>query len=132
MKKKIYYFGSRLDLTYKFRCLEGGATERTTGDTRMHLHSSRSHAIFTLFLEQRLKISSVRGTRTDEEELGLQFTSSNKSSGPLLRCSKLHLVDLAGSERLKRTGAEGVRFKEFLLILSEDCFKIHWVEIPKL
>ena len=27
-------------------------------------------------------------------------------------CAKLHLVDLAGSERAKRTGADGVRFKE--------------------
>jgi kinesin family protein 4/21/27 len=27
-------------------------------------------------------------------------------------CAKLHLVDLAGSERVKRTGADGVRFKE--------------------
>lgn len=27
-------------------------------------------------------------------------------------CAKIHLVDLAGSERAKRTGADGVRFKE--------------------
>lgn len=27
-------------------------------------------------------------------------------------CAKLHLVDLAGSERAKRTGADGLRFKE--------------------
>ncbi|MCO5573180.1 hypothetical protein L7F22_026947 [Adiantum nelumboides] len=27
-------------------------------------------------------------------------------------CAKLHLVDLAGSERVKRTGADGMRFKE--------------------
>lgn len=27
-------------------------------------------------------------------------------------CAKLHLVDLAGSERAKRTGADGMRFKE--------------------
>jgi kinesin family protein 4/21/27 len=29
-------------------------------------------------------------------------------------CAKLHLVDLAGSERAKRTGADGLRFKEGL------------------
>ena len=34
------------------RCLVAGGTERTTGDTLMHLHSSRSHAIFTITLEQ--------------------------------------------------------------------------------
>lgn len=27
-------------------------------------------------------------------------------------CAKLHLVDLAGSERVKRTGSDGLRFKE--------------------
>lgn len=27
-------------------------------------------------------------------------------------CAKLHLVDLAGSERAKRTGADGMRFRE--------------------
>ena len=37
-------------------------------------------------------------------------------------CAKLHLVDLAGSERAKRTGSDGLRFKEgtqhlFLLLL---------------
>lgn len=31
-------------------------------------------------------------------------------------CAKLHLVDLAGSERAKRTGADGLRFKEGELI----------------
>ena len=31
-------------------------------------------------------------------------------------CAKLHLVDLAGSERAKRTGADGLRFKEGLIV----------------
>ena len=30
--------------------------------------------------------------------------------------AKLHLVDLAGSERAKRTGSDGLRFKEGSLI----------------
>jgi hypothetical protein len=30
-------------------------------------------------------------------------------------CAKLHLVDLAGSERAKRTGSDGLRFKEGML-----------------
>ncbi|KAJ3175037.1 hypothetical protein HK101_010769, partial [Irineochytrium annulatum] len=75
--------------------LEMGGNERSTGDTRMHLLSSRSHAIFTIVLEQR------RG-----------------AGDAVVRCSKLHLVDLAGSERLKRTGAEGVRFRESVKINS--------------
>ena len=33
-----------------------------------------------------------------------------------LLCAKLHLVDLAGSERVKRTGTDGIRFKEGILL----------------
>ncbi|TPX64688.1 hypothetical protein SpCBS45565_g05722 [Spizellomyces sp. 'palustris'] len=72
--------------------LESGAIERTTGDTQMHLKSSRSHAIFMLMVEQLAP------------------------DGAALRVSKLCLVDLAGSERLKRTGAAGIRFKESVKI----------------
>lgn len=32
--------------------------------------------------------------------------------GDDILCAKLHLVDLAGSERAKRTGADGMRFRE--------------------
>ncbi|KAJ3331433.1 hypothetical protein HDU76_003178, partial [Blyttiomyces sp. JEL0837] len=88
-----------------FKCLDAGGIERTTGDTRMHLHSSRSHAIFTIILEARMDVA-----KTDD---------GGASQGTaLMRCSKLHLVDLAGSERLKRTGAEGVRFRESVKINS--------------
>ncbi|KAL7751561.1 hypothetical protein RI367_003025 [Sorochytrium milnesiophthora] len=79
------------------RVVELGAKSRTTGDTRMNDHSSRSHAIFSLSLEQRYR----RGERQIE-----------------IRQSKFHLVDLAGSERQKRTGAEGVRLKESVKINS--------------
>jgi hypothetical protein len=39
-------------------------------------------------------------------------------------CAKLHLVDLAGSERAKRTGSDGLRFKEgkYLFPLSSFVF----------
>lgn len=60
------------------RCLEVGGFERTTGDTHMNQHSSRSHAIFTIILEQKDHLTAT-GNQT-----------------PVLRCSKLHLVDLAG------------------------------------
>lgn len=58
----------------------------------MNEQSSRSHAIFSLLLEQR---DLTSGTR---------------------RFSKFHLVDLAGSERAKRTGAVAGRFKESVSI----------------
>ncbi|KAI8843189.1 P-loop containing nucleoside triphosphate hydrolase protein, partial [Chytriomyces cf. hyalinus JEL632] len=98
-----------------FRCLERGGVERTTGDTKMHQQSSRSHAVFTLILEQRLDATKIVGMETDQETWG---SSSHSHASRLLRCSKLHLVDLAGSERVKRTGAEGVRLKESVKINS--------------
>ena len=64
---------------------------RVTAATLMNAQSSRSHAIFTLTLEQR-------------------------SGGGERRVSKFHLLDLAGSERVKRTGAQGMRFKEGVAI----------------
>lgn len=36
----------------------------------------------------------------------------NESMNEDYLCAKLHLVDLAGSERAKRTGSDGMRFKE--------------------
>ncbi|KAL3880607.1 hypothetical protein ACJMK2_032834 [Sinanodonta woodiana] len=71
------------------RCLELGSQSRTTGATAMNNTSSRSHAIFTIIIEQKKK--------NDIDDFCI---------------SKFHLVDLAGSERAKRTQAEGERFKE--------------------
>ncbi|XP_057429249.1 kinesin-like protein KIN-4A isoform X2 [Lotus japonicus] len=81
-------------------CLEQGSLSRATGSTNMNNQSSRSHAIFTITLEQMKKLNVPNGgclnETTNEEYL----------------CAKLHLVDLAGSERAKRTGSDGLRFKE--------------------
>ncbi|CAO2833966.1 unnamed protein product, partial [Amaranthus hypochondriacus] len=83
-------------------CLEQGSLSRATGSTNMNNQSSRSHAIFTITLEQMRKLNhgnpennNVNGSINDE------YLSA-----------KLHLVDLAGSERAKRTGSDGMRFKE--------------------
>uniref|UniRef100_A0A8C2DDV6 Kinesin-like protein n=1 Tax=Cyprinus carpio TaxID=7962 RepID=A0A8C2DDV6_CYPCA len=73
-------------------CLELGNSARTVGSTAMNAASSRSHAIFTISLEQRRK--------GDNDVM----------------VSKLHLVDLAGSERQKKTKAEGDRLKEGISI----------------
>ena len=69
--------------------LKDGNLHRTTGATNMNATSSRSHAVFTIHLEQQ--------SLTDPDDS---------------KCSQLHLIDLAGSERLKRTGAEGKRKEE--------------------
>jgi microcompartment protein CcmL/EutN len=67
--------------------LEKGSSLRVVGGTAMNDQSSRSHAIFTITLEQ------IRG------------------ENDLIK-SKFHLVDLAGSERQSKTKAEGIRLKE--------------------
>eukprot|EP00767_Chilomastix_cuspidata_P003096 gnl/Chilomastix_cuspidata/3216.p1 GENE.gnl/Chilomastix_cuspidata/3216~~gnl/Chilomastix_cuspidata/3216.p1 ORF type:complete len:1522 (-),score=447.19 gnl/Chilomastix_cuspidata/3216:84-4649(-) len=66
-----------------------GALARATGETQMNKVSSRSHAIFTFYLDLR------------------------RSENELVR-SKFHLVDLAGSERVKKSHADGVRFREMV------------------
>jgi hypothetical protein len=76
--------------------LEAGAVCRTTGSTRMNEHSSRSHAIFSIIVEQR--------------------SVPRDGAPPRVTAAKFHLVDLAGSERNKRTGAVGVRFQEAIRI----------------
>eukprot|EP00252_Welwitschia_mirabilis_P016492 TRINITY_DN3636_c0_g1_i2.p1 TRINITY_DN3636_c0_g1~~TRINITY_DN3636_c0_g1_i2.p1 ORF type:complete len:967 (+),score=258.83 TRINITY_DN3636_c0_g1_i2:92-2992(+) len=83
-------------------CLAQGLSSRATGSTNMNTHSSRSHAIFTITIEQMRKCKSTSPT----VDLSLE------DGGEEFLCAKLHLVDLAGSERAKRTGADGVRLKE--------------------
>jgi kinesin family protein 4/21/27 len=64
--------------------------------------SSRSHAIFTITLEQMRKLNPVfPGDSNPNDSMNEEYL-----------CAKLHLVDLAGSERAKRTGSDGMRFKE--------------------
>ena len=63
---------------------------------------SRSHAIFTITLEQTRKITPISVVEdTIDEDMGEEYS-----------CAKLNLVDLAGSERAKRTGSGGARLKE--------------------
>ncbi|XWS25577.1 hypothetical protein CRYUN_Cryun27aG0080200 [Craigia yunnanensis] len=82
-------------------CLEQGSSSRATGSTNMNNQSSRSHAIFTITLEQMLKLNPVSGDGNPNDIMSEEYL-----------CAKLHLVDLAGSERAKRTGSDGMRFKE--------------------
>ncbi|KAJ6344737.1 hypothetical protein OIU76_006291 [Salix suchowensis] len=83
-------------------CLEQGSLCRATGSTNMNNQSSRSHAIFTITLEQMRKLNPVfPGDSNPNDSMNEEYL-----------CAKLHLVDLAGSERAKRTGSDGMRFKE--------------------
>ncbi|KAH7302524.1 hypothetical protein KP509_23G076300 [Ceratopteris richardii] len=80
--------------------LEQGSFSRATASTNMNSTSSRSHAILTIVLQQQRKFDVSEGN-------GIMDTFHDD-----FLCSKLHLVDLAGSERVKRTGTDGMRFKE--------------------
>ncbi|XP_068175181.1 kinesin-like protein kif7 [Antennarius striatus] len=84
--------------------LESGNTARHTGSTQMNPNSSRSHTIFTVYMDQRLGSSRLFGSATN--------------SGPQMLSSKFHFVDLAGSERILRTGNTGERLKESIQINS--------------
>ncbi|KAK1406714.1 hypothetical protein QVD17_38322 [Tagetes erecta] len=76
-----------------------GSVCRATGSTNMNSQSSRSHAIFTITMEQK-RLS------------GITNGAANDDSADDILCAKLHLVDLAGSERAKKTGADGMRLRE--------------------
>ncbi|KAJ0056206.1 hypothetical protein NL108_003505, partial [Boleophthalmus pectinirostris] len=84
--------------------LESGNTARHTGATQMNPNSSRSHTIFTIYMDQRRGNSRLYGSGT--------------SIGPQMVSSKFHFVDLAGSERILRTGNTGERLKESIQINS--------------
>ncbi|KAL4566073.1 hypothetical protein LXL04_030183 [Taraxacum kok-saghyz] len=76
-----------------------GSVCRATGSTNMNSQSSRSHAIFTISMEQKRTAGLTNGGAHDD-------------GGDDILCAKLHLVDLAGSERAKKTGADGMRLRE--------------------
>ncbi|CAL1294920.1 unnamed protein product [Larinioides sclopetarius] len=73
------------------RIMTLGSKNRVVGATNMNLHSSRSHAIFSITVE-----SCEEGFDRKEH----------------IRAGKLHLVDLAGSERQSKTGSSGQRLIE--------------------
>lgn len=92
--------------------LEQGSLLRATAATGMNKRSSRSHAIFTITVEQRRQIQSRRvsqdgATPKDKEDSKEKEDSGEDSSDDeeeeLVEdylCAKMHLVDLAGSERV--------------------------------
>ena len=79
---------------------------RSVGETAMNLHSSCSHSLFQIKIEQ--------------QEIGAD-------GKPHIRVGKLNMVDLAGSERQSKTKATGDRLKEATninLSLSSLCHNI--------
>lgn len=73
-----------------FSLLFEGETNRIIASHTMNKNSSRSHCIFTIYVEAHSR------TLSDEKYI----------------TSKINLVDLAGSERLSKSGSEGQVLKE--------------------
>ncbi|XP_054442220.1 kinesin-like protein KIF18A [Pteronotus mesoamericanus] len=71
--------------------LDNGNKNRTQHPTDMNATSSRSHAVFQIYLRQQDKTASI-----DQN----------------VRIAKMSLIDLAGSERASTTSAKGTRFIE--------------------
>ena len=76
------------------KAMEKGNSHRITKATKMNERSSRSHAIFTIYIESSQEIQTKQ----------------------TIKAGKLNLVDLAGSERQKKTGATGDCLKEAIKI----------------
>lgn len=88
--------------------LERGGYHRTTASTLMNDASSRSHAIFTIFIEQH-KIDDLY---KNEEGAGKISKNQSSEADDGFMTAKFFFVDLAGSERAKKTGATGATLKE--------------------
>jgi len=92
------------DYTSLLETLFDGEKNRAVAATGMNERSSRSHTIFRITIESRLK--SAEGDDSKEN-----FNEEEDDDGAV-RVSTLNLVDLAGSESVRHTGSTGDRQKE--------------------
>ena len=86
--------------------LDKGSNARTTAATWMNNSSSRSHAIFTITIEQH-QIDDLYKVTEDKQPIETDIAAPDE-----FMVAKFHFVDLAGSERAKKTGAVGAQLKE--------------------
>ena len=103
-------------------CLDRGSNFRSTASTLMNNCSSRSHAIFTISIEQHLiddlyKVANEGGHHPAADTSTVAITGAAAAgASEEFMVAKFHFVDLAGSERAKRTGATGATLKEGISI----------------
>lgn len=80
------------------RFLTKGSLCRTTGSTDMNSVSSRSHAIFSVVLKQKVP-NANNDDIANKQDQTVPSTESNNNNTIV---SKFHFVDLAGSERVSK------------------------------
>ncbi|RLN89948.1 hypothetical protein BBJ28_00017505, partial [Nothophytophthora sp. Chile5] len=76
-----------------------GDTSRAVAEHALNAVSTRSHCIFTLYLERRRSVTAASAALEGVD-------AEPADDGDDVVFSKLHLVDLAGSERMKKTRTE--------------------------
>ena len=84
------------------------------GAHRMNGASSRSHAVFTLHVEQTVRGEGGEGPRAAAGDDAADDDDDAEREQTVR--SRLVLVDLAGSERVARTGATGATLAESIAI----------------
>jgi hypothetical protein len=84
----------------------------------MNATSSRSHAIFTITIEQHIIEDLYQNSEVPKDEKGnpIKTNDDDPSTREEFMVAKFHFVDLAGSERIKKTGATGTTMKEGISI----------------
>jgi hypothetical protein len=119
-------------------CLACGNANRMVGSTLMNAESSRSHALLTLTLQQKLADGSTKARRLPLAcalrpptipplPLVPGHAALCRACFPLGQVSKLNVADLAGSERVGKTGSSGETLDEAKKInasLSSLCMVI--------
>lgn len=100
-----------------------GEKSRHYRQTDIHEHSSRSHTIFRVLLENRSKegkkVLAEEPVDMDDRELHISYGT---------KYSVLNLVDLAGSERLSESGSHSVEetqhINKSLFVLANVIYKL--------
>mgnify|MGYP001809610442 CR=1 FL=1 len=94
IKKGVYIEGAKEEIinspSEAYEVYERGSLNRHVAETSMNRESSRSHSVFTLFIQSKQRVGNIMDVRE----------------------SRFNLVDLAGSERQQMTGTTGQRLKE--------------------
>ena len=94
IKKGVYIEGAKEEVinspSEAYEVYERGSLNRHVAETSMNRESSRSHSVFTLFIQSKQRVGEIIDVRE----------------------SRFNLVDLAGSERQQMTGTTGQRLKE--------------------